>query len=69
MRWCVRAFTGESDEAVVLRAQAGEAGAAEELLNRYKNAVRARAGAHEPLGELLLVFRYGVDVDFHISLP
>ena len=43
MRWCGRAFTGESDEAVVLRAQAGEAGAAEELLNRYKNAVRARA--------------------------
>ena len=33
----------ESDEALVTRAQAGEDGAAEELLNRYKNAVRARA--------------------------
>lgn len=42
MRWCVQDCK-ESDEALVARAQAGEGGAAEELLNRYKNAVRARA--------------------------
>ena len=36
-------FKNESDEALVLRAQKGETAATEELLLRYKNAVRARA--------------------------
>ena len=36
-------FKAEKDEALAARAQAGETGAEEELLNRYKSAVRARA--------------------------
>lgn len=43
MRWFVREFKAESDEALCIRAQQGEAAATEELLLRYKNAVRARA--------------------------
>lgn len=43
MRSCVQEFRNESDEALVLRAQRGETAATEELLLRYKNAVRARA--------------------------
>ena len=43
MRWCVQDYRHEKDEALVLAAQRGDASASEELLNRYKNAVRARA--------------------------
>ncbi len=43
MRWFVQEFQNESDESLVLRAQSGERAATEEILLRYKNAVRARA--------------------------
>ena len=39
----MQGFGNSSDEALAARAQAGESGAEEELLNRYKSAVRARA--------------------------
>ena len=42
MRWCVQ-DRHDSDEALVVMAQAGDAAAEERLLNRYKSAVRARA--------------------------
>ncbi len=43
MRSCVQEFGNESDEALVERAQKGDRAATEEILRRYKNAVRARA--------------------------
>ncbi len=43
MRSCVQELKNETDEALVKRAQSGETAATEELLLRYKNAVRARA--------------------------
>ena len=43
MRWCVQDYKNKSDETLAALAQSGETGAEEELLNRYKSAVRARA--------------------------
>ncbi len=43
MRLSVQEFRNETDEALVTRAQKGDVAATEELLLRYKNAVRARA--------------------------
>ncbi len=43
MRWSVQDFRNKSDEELAAIAQAGGEGAEEELLNRYKSAVRARA--------------------------
>ena len=43
MRWCVQDWKKTTDERLALLAQTGEEGAEEELLNRYKSAVRARA--------------------------
>ncbi len=43
MRWCVQDLGNEKDEALVSRARAGDAGATEELLRRYKNTVRGCA--------------------------
>ncbi len=43
MRWCVQDCKNKSDEALAAAAQAGAEGAEEELLNRYKSIVRARA--------------------------
>ncbi len=44
MRWSVQGLDGnERDEALVLRAQGGDGRAVEELMRRYKNAVRATA--------------------------
>ncbi len=41
MRWCVQG--SESDEALVVRAQKGDASATEQLLRRYAGTVRAHA--------------------------
>lgn len=43
MRWCVRDYGAEKDEELALLAQQGDGAAAEELLLRYRNAVRSRA--------------------------
>ena len=43
MRWFVQDWKSRTDEQTPAAAQAGEAGAEEELLNRYKPIVRARA--------------------------
>ncbi len=43
MRWSVQDFRNKTDEELAAIAQAGGEGAEEELLNRYKSAVRARA--------------------------
>lgn len=43
MRWSVQDFRNKSDEELAAIAQSGGEGAEEELLNRYKSAVRARA--------------------------
>ena len=43
MRWCVQENREKTDEALAALAQSGEQWAEEELLNRYKSAVRARA--------------------------
>ncbi len=43
MRWYVQSSCREKDETLATRGQAGETWAIEELLNRYKNMVRARA--------------------------
>ena len=43
MRWSVQDFRNKSDEELTAIAQSGGEGAEEELLNRYKSAVRARA--------------------------
>ena len=43
MRWCVQENRERTDEALAALAQSGEQWAEEELLNRYKIAVRARA--------------------------
>lgn len=43
MRWYVQELRAENDEALVERAKRGEKEATEELLNRYKPTVRARA--------------------------
>ena len=43
MRWSVQDFRNKSDEELAAIAQAGGEGAEEELLNRYKSVVRARA--------------------------
>ena len=43
MRWCVQDLKRESDEALARMAQGGDGAAEEELLNRYKSTVRARA--------------------------
>lgn len=43
MRWCVQDCKERTDEALAALAQGGEQRAEEELLNRYKSAVRARA--------------------------
>lgn len=43
MRWFVQEWENERDEALVARAKRGDNAAAEALLLRYKNAVRARA--------------------------
>ncbi len=43
MRWSVQDFRNKTDEELAAIAQSGGEGAEEELLNRYKSAVRARA--------------------------
>ncbi len=43
MRWCVQDLKRESDEVLARMAQGGDGAAEEELLNRYKSTVRARA--------------------------
>lgn len=52
-RWCVQDHKNEADEALVARAQKGDAAAAEELMDRYKNTVRriARKFAFNMLAE------------------
>ena len=67
-------YRRESDEALVLKAQSGDKAASEELLLRYKNAVRARArkyflagGETDDLVQEGMIGLYGAIRDYSTS--
>lgn len=74
MRWCVQKLNRERDETLAERGRKGDAAAIEELLNRYKNMVRARArgffligGETEDLVQEGMVGLYTAARDFNAS--